>query len=125
MPALTGAAAPGVRAWAAIGLVACFSTALGYILYFRLIERVGPQRALTVTFLVPVFGVIYGGLFLGEQLDARSLIGALVVLVGTALALGVFRVPMRPQRAPSSGAEATAAVEEGGERVSGWPGRRS
>ena len=93
MPRLLGDGAPGASAWGAIVLLACLCTALAYILYFRLIERAGPQRALTVTFLVPVFGVAYGALILGEVVEPRALVAAAVVLVGTALALGVLRWP--------------------------------
>lgn len=93
LPPLVGAGAPGARAWAAVVLLACLCTALAYILYFRLIERAGPQRALTVTFLVPVFGVAYGVLFLGEAVEPRVLVAAAIVLVGTALALGALRWP--------------------------------
>ena len=97
MPALTGPTAPGLRAWMAIALVAALCTALAYILYFRLIERAGPQRALTVTFLVPVFGVAYGALLLDERLDASAWGGAALILAGTALAVGAVKWP-RQQR---------------------------
>ncbi|WP_284618930.1 DMT family transporter [Aquabacterium humicola] len=89
MPPLTGAGAPGLKAWLAVTALAALCTALAYVLYFRIIERAGPQRALTVTFLVPVFGVAYGALFLGERLDEHVLLGAAVILVGTALAVGL------------------------------------
>lgn len=102
MPNLVGAHAPGVRAWVAITLVASLCTALAYVLYFRLIQRAGPQRALTVTFLVPVFGVAYGALILGERVDARTLMGAAVVLIGTGLALGVLRLPRQRGRLSDS-----------------------
>lgn len=89
MPPLTGAGAPGLNAWLAVTALAALCTALAYVLYFRIIERAGPQRALTVTFLVPVFGVAYGALFLGERLDEHVLLGAAVILAGTALAVGL------------------------------------
>ena len=100
MPSLTGPAAPGLRAWIAIALVAALCTALAYILYFRLIERAGPQRALTVTFLVPVFGVAYGALLLDERLDPSAWGGAALILAGTALAVGAVKLPLgRPATA--------------------------
>ena len=46
-------------------------TGLAYLLYFRLIAHVGPANAISVTFLIPVFAVVWGWLFLGEQRDAR------------------------------------------------------
>lgn len=82
------AAVPGSEAlWAAVALgVVC--TGLAYLLYFRLITDVGPARALTVTFLIPVFGMLWGALFLGEAITATMLAGAALVLLGTGLILG-------------------------------------
>jgi drug/metabolite transporter (DMT)-like permease len=74
-------------AWAAVVLgVVC--TGVAYLLYFRLIGDVGPARALTVTFLIPVFGMLWGALFLGEAITATMVGGGALVLVGTALILG-------------------------------------
>ena len=74
-------------AWAAVVLgVVC--TGVAYLLYFRLINDVGPARALTVTFLIPVFGMLWGALFLGEAITATMVGGGALVLVGTGLILG-------------------------------------
>jgi drug/metabolite transporter (DMT)-like permease len=77
-------AANVVLAMLALALV-CSS--LGYILYFRLIADIGPSGALTVTYLIPIFGVVWGALFLGEPLSAAMILGALVVIAGTVLVL--------------------------------------
>ena len=74
--------------------LALASTALAYVLYFRLIVDIGPLRALTVTFLTPVFGVAWGILFLGEPLSPSTLLGSAVILLGTALVTGL-RLPRR------------------------------
>jgi drug/metabolite transporter (DMT)-like permease len=66
--------------------LALASTALAYRLYFRLIADVGPARALTVTFLIPLFGVLWGAAFLGEALAPNTLSGCALVLAGTWLA---------------------------------------
>jgi drug/metabolite transporter (DMT)-like permease len=102
MPPLTGPTAPGLKAWAAVALLAALCTALAYILYFRLIERAGPQRALTVTFLVPVFGVAYGAVLLGERLNASAWGGAAMILAGTALSVGAVRWPGRTGARPAA-----------------------
>lgn len=68
-----------------IGL-ALASTAIAYLLYFRLIADVGPARALTVTFLIPLFGVLWGVLFLREPLGVNMLSGGALILAGTWLA---------------------------------------
>jgi drug/metabolite transporter (DMT)-like permease len=59
------------------------------VLYFRLIVDIGPAKALTVTFLIPIFGVMWGALFLGEQITFSELVGCTIILVGTSLVLGV------------------------------------
>ena len=58
---------------------------VAFLLYFRLIADVGATRALTVTFLIPVFGVLWGWLFLGEALPAGMLGGGVLIVAGTAL----------------------------------------
>lgn len=67
--------------------LALASTAFAYLLYFRLIATAGPTRALTVTFLIPLFGVLWGYLFLGEAIGANTLTGGALILVGTWLSL--------------------------------------
>ena len=62
-----------------------------YLLYFRLIADVGPARALTVTFLIPLFGVLWGALFLGEPVAIGMLSGGALILAGTWLALRTAR----------------------------------
>jgi len=83
------ARAPDALAWASVGLLGLLSTGLAYVLYFRLLERVGPARTITVTFLVPVFGMLWGALFLGETVTPNMLAGAATILAGTALTTGI------------------------------------
>lgn len=87
--------APSLTALASLLAVGVLCTALAYILFFRLIATVGPARTLTVTFVVPVFGVLYGTLLLGEALTPAMLGCGVVILCGTALATGVVRLPAR------------------------------
>ncbi len=80
--------------------LALASTAIAYLLYFRLIADVGPARALTVTFLIPLFGVLWGVLFLREPLGVNMLSGGALILAGTWLAVrgprrDAMRVPDR------------------------------
>ena len=92
---------PSPSAWLTAAALAFFCTGLAYILYFRLIAHAGPANAVAVTYLVPIFAVAWGGLFLGESLSWRLVAGCAVVFVGTALATGVVRPrpgtrPVRP-----------------------------
>lgn len=81
------AAYSGRALWAALALgVLC--TGLAYLIYFRLIRDIGAASALTVTFLIPLFGILWGALFLDEAVSAATLVGAAFVLLGTALVTG-------------------------------------
>jgi drug/metabolite transporter (DMT)-like permease len=80
---------PSVGVLFCVVLLALGSTGLAYLLYFHLIVDVGPAKALTVTFLIPIFGVMWGGLFLGEQITFSELGGCAIILVGTSLVLGM------------------------------------
>jgi len=86
---------PSPLAWWALIVVGVVCTGVAYILYFRLIERAGPARALTVTFLVPVFAIAYGVLFLDETVTAWMLMCGAVILLGTSLSSGLVKLPGR------------------------------
>lgn len=86
------AQAPGISAWLAIILLAFFCTAVAYILYFRIIERAGPARAVAVTFLIPVFGVAYGAILLSEQITLAMVVCGAIIVLGTALSTGVLKL---------------------------------
>ena len=62
---------------------------VAYLIYSRLIKDMGPISALSFTFLIPVFGILWGVLFLDEQIDWNTIVGAVVVLAGTALTNGI------------------------------------
>ncbi|WP_372658601.1 DMT family transporter [Hydrogenophaga sp.] len=76
-------------AWAAMAAVGLLCTAIAYVLFFHIIERAGPSRALTVTFLVPVFALLYGTVFLSENITSWMLVCGLVIVLGTALSTGL------------------------------------
>jgi drug/metabolite transporter (DMT)-like permease len=82
-------------AWWAVIALGLLCTAVAYVLFFRIIEAAGPAKALTVTFLVPVFALLYGVLFLSETITGWTLICGAVILVGTALSTGLVRWPAR------------------------------
>lgn len=84
---------PGGQAWLAVLVVGVLCTAVAYILYFRLIEQAGPARALAVTFVVPVFAIFYGMLFLQEPVTGWMLLCGAVIVCGTALSTGLLKLP--------------------------------
>ncbi len=86
---------PSAHAWGALLAVGVLCTGLAYILYFRLIESVGPAKALAVTFAVPVFAVFYGVLLLGESVTAWMLLCAAVIVCGTSLSTGLVALGRR------------------------------
>ena len=88
LPLLPFAPAPGVITGAvvanALGL-ALLCSAVAYLLYYRLIADVGPTRATSVTFLMPLFGMMWSVLFLGETITAAMLAGCALIVGGTGL----------------------------------------
>lgn len=82
----------GLTAWAAVAAVALLCTSIAYILFFHIIEQAGPSKALTVTFLVPVFALGYGALFLAETITPWMVGCGLVIICGTALSTGLVRL---------------------------------
>jgi drug/metabolite transporter (DMT)-like permease len=81
---------PGSTAWIATFALGLVCTALAYLLYFRLIAHVGPAKAISVTFLIPLFGVLWGWLFLAEGLTAVMVGACAVIMLGTSLATGLW-----------------------------------
>ncbi len=89
---------PGPAAWAGAAALALACTGLAYVLYFRLIAHAGATQAVTVTFLIPGFAMVWGWLFLGERPTLAMLAGCAVILLGTALAAGL----LQPRRAAAA-----------------------
>ena len=81
---------PGQQAWISVTLLGIACTAFAFILYFRLIANVGVNKAITVTYLIPFFGVVWGMIFLNEALTLFMLAGGLFILTGVALSTGIF-----------------------------------
>ena len=63
--------------------LALLCSAIAYLLYYQLIADIGPARALTVTFLMPIFGICWGKIFLDEIITFQMIIGTLLILLGT------------------------------------------
>jgi drug/metabolite transporter (DMT)-like permease len=97
------------QVWVALGALAALCTGLAYALFYRLVERVGATRAVSVTFLIPPFAMLWSHLWLNEAINADMLIGAGVVLLGTLLAA----LPTRTTRSASTNPAAIRSEETG------------
>ena len=74
-----------VASWLSAILLGVVCTGTAFVLYYRLIHRIGAPRATTVTYLVPLFGVIWAWLLLGEALTASMAVAGALILGGVAL----------------------------------------
>ena len=80
---------PGAHAWMAVVAVAILSTAFAYLIFFWLIKEIGPTRTVSVTLIIPIFGIIWGALFLSESITLNIILGTVVILVGAYLSLAL------------------------------------
>jgi drug/metabolite transporter (DMT)-like permease len=85
LPFVPPLGAPSALVVANMLALALLASGVAFVLYFRLIADVGATRALTVTYLIPLFGILWGWLFLGEALPAAALAGGVLILAGTVL----------------------------------------
>ncbi|MET2898902.1 DMT family transporter [Vibrio rotiferianus] len=88
LPFLPMRAEPTSIEWSSVVALGVVCTGLAYLLYFRLVSEVGPASALSVTFLIPVFGILWGYLILDEPIGFNTIIGTILVLSGTMLVTG-------------------------------------
>jgi drug/metabolite transporter (DMT)-like permease len=82
---------PSEQAIISVALVGIICTGFAYILFFRLIAQLGPAKAISVTYLIPAFGLMWGAVFLEETVSAIMIIGGVVILLGVALTTGVLQ----------------------------------
>jgi drug/metabolite transporter (DMT)-like permease len=87
IPLAPPASMPSAFIVACILVLGLLCGAVAYLLYFRLVADLGATGALTVTYLIPVFGVLWGALFLGEALTLPMIAGGVLVLLGTVFVL--------------------------------------
>ena len=74
--------------WLSVLSLGIVCTGVGYVLFYRLIAEIGSQRAITTTYLIPLFSIFWGSLFLGETLTVAMFLGGVTVLLGVALTTG-------------------------------------
>jgi drug/metabolite transporter (DMT)-like permease len=90
-----------VKSWFAAAMLGVLCTGSAYVLFFRLISRVGAARASTSTYLVPLFGVGWGWLLLGEVPTATMLVAGALIL-GSVILSQREAAPVTPPRAADS-----------------------
>jgi drug/metabolite transporter (DMT)-like permease len=79
--------------------LAVVCTAVAYLLYYRLILELGATRALTVTFLAPIFGTLWSALFIGEPVTPTKVAACAIILCGAGFVTGLLKPPTSPQAA--------------------------
>ena len=84
---------PSVSAWRDVITLGIACTGVAYILYFRILAREGVSKALSVTYLVPLFAFIWGWWFINEQVTQTIMLGAATILLGVALTTGMLKLP--------------------------------
>lgn len=82
---------PQLSAWGAVVALGLVCTAWAYVMFYRLIADIGPSKALTVTFVVPLFALLYGAVLLGETVTPAMAGYGLVILFGVALSTEAIR----------------------------------
>lgn len=84
------AAMPSASSWFHALMLSFLCTGIALFLYFDLIAKVGASKAIMVGYLIPLFGIVWGALFLNEQLSSIVLIGGAMILIGVMLATKVL-----------------------------------
>ena len=80
------------RDWLYAIVLGVICTALAYVIHFKLIKNIGPTKAATVTFLIPIFSFIWGYLLLNEQVTLRMLGATAIILLGMSLVMGLLKL---------------------------------
>jgi len=84
-------AMPSAAAWGSVLALGVVATGIAYILYFRLLEQIGATGAVAVTYLIPLFGMVWGAIFLREAITAPMALGCALILGGVAITTGLLR----------------------------------
>lgn len=111
---------PTGSVWLCVVALGIACTGIAYVLFYRLVANIGPVRTASVSFLIPVFGALWGLMFLGERPSVDMATGCAVILLGTSLSTGLLG-PRKSADAKTSGApdETAEALLEDGERCGG------
>jgi drug/metabolite transporter (DMT)-like permease len=100
LPVVPVRATPDAIDVACLLALALGSTGIAYLIYFRLLAELGPTGGMTVIFVVPVFGVLWGALFLDEAIHLATILGGAVILLSVWLITRSPAPPRQEARAP-------------------------
>jgi len=81
---------PSASSWLGVAVLGIMCTGIAYVIFFGLIERIGPAKSSTITFLVPGFSVVWGAYFLSEVVTLSLVVACIFILTGTAIATGIL-----------------------------------
>ncbi len=82
----------------ALLILALLCSGVAYLLFYRLMADIGPTRVTTVTFVIPIFGMLWGHLLLGERITAGMLLGCGIMITGTWLVVGSPGAPLNSRK---------------------------
>jgi drug/metabolite transporter (DMT)-like permease len=102
---------PSINVWAAVVAMGLLSTALAYVIYFRLLSSAGATNAQLVTFLVPVSAILLGTIFLSEQLNIRQIAGMGLISLGLMAIDGRLFRRIRARGSHRSGEQPSQVVD--------------
>ena len=71
--------------WWSVFALGIVCTGFGFVMFYRLIDRIGAGRAIMTTYLIPVFSILWGNIFLGESVTLIMVVGCILVLLGVGL----------------------------------------
>ncbi len=101
LPFSLSAESISLRAWACAIALGVLCTGVAYLLYFHMISTYGAARSMTVAYLIPVFGIVWGAIFLGEPITLTMLVGGGVVLAGTILVTRTDKLALKSAAVPA------------------------
>ena len=81
---------PQGSVWFSVLALGVVCTGFGYILFYRLIARIGSQQAIMTTYLIPIFSILWANLFLAESITLFMIFGGMLVLMGVGMTTGRF-----------------------------------
>jgi|TARA_Y100000994_G_scaffold244729_1_gene245095 drug/metabolite transporter (DMT)-like permease len=76
--------------WWSVFALGVVCTGFGFVMFYRLVDRVGTSRAIMTTYLIPIFSIFWGNLFLSENVTLNMVFGCVLVLLGVGLTTGAF-----------------------------------